>query len=522
MRRKLYFLMMTGLAASLLLGTACTSDDTPEQPAPGPKGLTAPALTLSADAVQTDPEHVDQTALHAEWTAATDDEQTEVNYALYINLTDRDMFSGAVVIDKGTARSHDFTHGELNRLLLDTFDREIGAETSVRFAVYAKNADEEFDSQLSDILTCGITAKTTYPNFPPSLIMVGAATPWQWDLSNGLELAESSAGSHVYHATGVELRVQPMNLNNGFKFYFSRSLNDTDDPRFAAQDLSAENFGKIAVYKSGEAQFQPGSYGYENGVYDIEVNLDSRMLTITRTGDLPEAPLPEQLYLLGGCFTWGWTWDGTRLTKAEEGVYRGQEIEMSFGDNGDVGFKMFTERDNWGVYYAMTDDATADNISLQLVTDTDAPQVYPGKLGFDKGVYDIEVNLNTMKMTLTPKSIDYTTAYSMTGEATPGGWVTRTYLPKKSDNEWEAAGVAMNFDGDYKGFKIFASADGWWPWYGQTPEAPFGTVIRIEDQAASDAQGDPQFYPARFGYVSGTYTVNLNLNTMTLTLTKEN
>lgn len=74
---------------------------------------------------------------------------------------------------------------------------------------------------------------------------------------------------------------------------------------------------------------------------------------------------------------------------------------MTFGDNGDVGFKMFTERDNWSVYYAMTDDATADDISLQLVTDTDAPQVYPGKLGYGKGVYDIEVNLNTMKMTLT-------------------------------------------------------------------------------------------------------------------------
>ncbi|MFQ7386421.1 MAG: hypothetical protein ACLRM8_00625 [Alistipes sp.] len=84
----------------------------------------------------------------------------------------------------------------------------------------------------------------------------------------------------------------------------------------------------------------------------------------------------------------------------------------------------------------------------------------------------------------------------------------------------EATGVAMNFDGDYKGFKIFASSDGWWPWYGQTPDAPFGTVIRIDDQATSDAKGDPQFYPSRFGYASGTYTINLNLNTMTLTSPK--
>ena len=372
------------------------------KPVPEPATLTAPALTLSADAVLVDPERSDQPALHAEWTAATDDEQTEVAYTLYVNLTGRDMFSGPVVIDKGAALTHDFTHGELNQLLLNTFDLEAGAEAAVRFAVYAKNADEEFDAQLSEIISCAITPKTTYPNFPPSLIMVGAATPWQWDLNAGLELPESREGSHLYQASGVELRVQPMSLNNGFKFYFSRNVNDTDDPRFAAQDLSAETFGKIAVYKSGEAQFQPGSFGYENGVYDIEVNL------------------------------------------------------------------------------------------------------------------------NTMKMTLTAKSIDYSTAYSMTGEATPGGCESRTYRPKKGDNEWEATGVAMNFDGDYKGFKIFASSDGWWPWYGQTPYAPFGTVIRIDDQATSDAKGAPQFYPSRFGYASGTYTINLNLNTMPLTLTKEN
>ena len=79
MRRKLYSLT-AGLAAALLLGAACSSDDTAEKPVPEPATLTAPALTLSADAVLIDPEHSDQPALHAEWTAATDDEQTEVAY----------------------------------------------------------------------------------------------------------------------------------------------------------------------------------------------------------------------------------------------------------------------------------------------------------------------------------------------------------------------------------------------------------------------------------------------------------
>ena len=129
MRRKLYSLT-AGLAAALLLGAACSSDDTAEKPVPEPATLTAPALTLSADAVLIDPELSDQPALHAEWTAATDDEQTEVAYTLYVNLTDRDMFSGPVVIDKGAALTHDFTHGELNQLLLNTFDLEAGTEAA--------------------------------------------------------------------------------------------------------------------------------------------------------------------------------------------------------------------------------------------------------------------------------------------------------------------------------------------------------------------------------------------------------
>ena len=125
MRRKLYYLT-AGLAAALLLTVACSSDDPAEKPVPEPATLTAPALTLSADAVRIDPEHSDQLALHAEWTAATDDEQTEVAYTLYVNLTDRDMFSDPVIIDKGTALTHDFTHSELNQLLLNTFDLEAG------------------------------------------------------------------------------------------------------------------------------------------------------------------------------------------------------------------------------------------------------------------------------------------------------------------------------------------------------------------------------------------------------------
>lgn len=521
MRRKNYFL--TSCAAALLLaGASCSEDDAQSAPKPGDGILTKPVLTLSAESVRIDPEQPDESVLRAEWTAATTDEQVSVRYSLYVNIEGRDMYTDPLVFDAGTELNYDFTNNDLNRMLISDLEIEPGTETPLRFAVYAENLDDEFDTQLSEIQTCTVTPQATYPAYPPSVILVGAATLWGWDLTQGLEIPETEEGSHLYEASDVELHVQPASLNNGFKFYFSRSIDDLDDPRFAAQDLASSTFGVTAIYKEGEAQFEPGDFGYESGLYSISLDLDELTLTINRTGDLPEPTLPDQLYLLGDAFTWGWTWDGTPLAKAEEGIYRAEGLVMDFGDNGDRGFKMYERYNDWSVYYAMTDDATADNITLQRVTDSEAPQVYPGKLGFKKGTYTMEVNLNTMVMTLTEESgVDLSTAFSMTGEATPGGWDIRTYLNKIAENEWEATGIQMNFADEYKGFKIFASADGWWPWYGQKPDGEFGDLIQIDDQEASDANGDPQFYPQRFGYTSGVYTINLNLNTMKLTLTKE-
>lgn len=519
MRRKFYC-WMAALAVLCVPVSSCSGDKEPKPDVPAEGVLTAPVLTLSADGVTVDATRPDDEALRIAWSAATEDAQIEVRYTLYVNLTDRDMFSDPVVVDAGPELSHVFTNEALNRLLMGDFDAEPDVATPLRLAVYARNLDEEFDTQLSQIVSCTVTPRTTYPAWPPSLLLVGAATEWGWSLADALEIPETSPGSRVYEAAEVTLRVQPASLNNGFKCYFSRSESSADDPRFAAQDLASEQFGRIALYKQGDAQFQPGTFGFENGLYAIRVDLRTMQLTLTRTGDLPAPPLPERLYLLGDTFTWGWTWDGTPLAGAGDGLYRAENVRMTFGDNGDRGFKMYAKRDDWSVYYAMTDDATADDIALQRVTDSEAPQVYPGKLGFADGTYDIVVDLAAMKMTLTSQ-IDFSKACSMTGEATPGGWDTRTYLPRKGENEWEATGVAMNFSDEYKGFKIFASADGWWPWYGQQAGAAFGAVVRIEDQAASDAAGDPQFYPQRSGYASGVYTVNLNLNTMQLTLTRE-
>lgn len=77
MRSKFHFLT-TGLATLFLLSGVSCSDDEASVPTPPGEGiLTPPVLTLSAEEVLVEPEEPDQTVLHAEWSAATDDPEVD-------------------------------------------------------------------------------------------------------------------------------------------------------------------------------------------------------------------------------------------------------------------------------------------------------------------------------------------------------------------------------------------------------------------------------------------------------------
>ena len=107
----------------------------------------------------------------------------------------------------------------------------------------------------------------------------------------------------------------------------------------------------------------------------------------------------------------------------------------------------------------------------------------------------------------------------MKGGACPGGWETATVLEKTAEGVYQATEVTLLFGKpeDGKGFKFFVSEEPY-PFYGQdTAEgAAFGDIKVF----ASENDGDSQFYPLQYEYVSGIYTVNVNLNEMKVTLTK--
>jgi len=519
--------IMTLACITALFATAVScSKDPKDNPTPEPtpdSELKAPVLALSAAEIALDAEAADTEALRLTWSAADADiAPAKASYKVYVNLASRDMFSSPVAVEAGGDLEYAFTNAALNSACT-TLGATAEAQTELQFGVYASTADGKYEAVMSNIEKAKVTTYAEKFVGPRSLIMIGIATPWAWDLTKGLEIPATDEGSNVYIAENVPLTVLPESLNAGFKFYFSRGEQEGGDRRFAGQDRGSDVFGKITIQEGDvDFQFLPAAAGYDNGMYTVKVDFNAMMMTMERTGDLPATELPDRLYMLGDCFSWKWDWTGATLDKTADKVYKAENVVMDFGENGDNGFKVFLGEYKWSPYYAMTEDSTKDNIGIREIADSEAPQFYPGKLGYARGTYDIEMNFATMTLTLTDKGGDLPASpMTMLGTATPGGWDSRTLLPVKNDHEWEATGVALTLVDDYSSIKIFASEDGWLPWYGQAAGKDFGVLVKVESDEQSAALGDPQIYPFRSGYKSGTYTVNVNTETMRLTLTLE-
>lgn len=515
---KTRFALMALLAAATLAG--CQKQESQQTPGgdqtPPPAGsIVAPVLTASAPNVVLTEETASQVALTLTWTAASQDIQ--VKYDLYANLASRDLFTNAQKITTSAPLSHSFTGETLNQLMAALNATEA---TDIQFGVYVTASGH--DSKLSNVAKVKVTPYTKTFVFPTALYVIGTATPYQWDLSKALQMTASSQG--IYTAQNLSLRTEPLANNQSIKFAFSR---DGSDKRFAGQ-APAGAFGDITVVETGEGyEFFPARSNYTNGQYTVTVNLNTMKLTLTRTGDLPREDLPDKLYMLGGCFTWGWTFTGTTLDKVSDNVYEAGNVQMNFNEsdpNNPNGFKIFLGVDKWSPYFAMTDDSANGNVKIQYVENSDVPQFYPGKIGYASGVYKIQMNFNTNVATFT-----------LTGDVSPtepdvlylhGGCFNPAWafsndlvLSKTSSGVYEGD-ITIVAAESWDGFKIWTDQN-WTKSYGASAESTHDNIIIVDVNKYKEDTGaeDAQVYPVTLGYQPGTYHFTLNLKTMRLTMT---
>lgn len=513
--------LAAALGALLTLSCQKPEANTPgggEDKTPSGKTLAAPTLQADKTAVTLDEASAAQEALRLSWTSGLSEGDTEpVSYTLYANADGKDLFTDPQKYAAGKNLQKAFTGEELNVLAAKL---GIEDEGKIVFGVYAVADKGTYESQLSNKVTVTVTLyKATFEG-PRALYLVGAATPYGWDLSEALELPND--GNNVYKASEVPLRVLPQSLNAGFKLYFSRGEEDT---RFVGQDPASETFGDAVIVEEGmqDTQFLPAPAGYTNGVYDIEANLNDLKVKITRKGDLPEAPLPDKLYMVGSCFEWGWNpLDGTTLDKVSDKKYEAKGVKMAFGTTENpLGFKVWLGPETYSPYFAMADDAVKDNVKIQKVEDSEMPQFYPGILGYEDGTYDISMDFGSMVATFTfiEAAPEFPEKFYLVGGCFNPQWSFNEslVLTKGEGGIYTAYDIEMAFgDNDDAGFRIYTQKNNWGVCYTYKGGGYEEDGIHL---AFHDEGGDPpQIYPGQHGYEDMVYNLSFDITTMVLVL----
>ena len=275
------------------------------------------------------------------------------------------------------------------------------------------------------------------------------------------------------------------------------------------------------VYRRGDA----ADYGTP-----LETNLNNLKVKITRKGDLPETRLPDKLYMVGGCFEWGWNaTEGITLDKVSEKYYEARDIKMAFGtDENPLGFKVWLGPDTYSPYFAMASDAAKGNVKIQKVEDSEAPQFYPGKLGYQDGTYDIAMDFNSMVATFTLKEAapEFPEKLYLLGACFSSNWEYSDDFVVNSiaDGVYKATGIVFNGMEDWNGFKIYSGLEWAGPWYGMDLENSTADNIILVDGAkyiAETGVEDTQIYLGRLGFQAGKYTLTVDLKTMKLTAVPE-
>lgn len=509
---KLRYAFLALIATVALAG--CKKDDTKTPDDNGNNTvtpeLTAPVLSADKATVALEEASAASAALKLDWTSAGEG----ASYKLYANLGSRDLFTTPVEANAGAALSHTFTHGELNEILTG-FGAE--GETEIQFGVYASATDME--SVLSNVVKVKITPYEEKFQMPAAIYVIGTATPYAWDLAEALEIKPASEG--VYSTNDLPMRVLPLANNQSIKFAFSR---DGSDPRFAGQAPGAA-FGDLTVVETGQGyEFFPATAGYENGLYNISVNFNTMKFTMTRTGDLPEEQLPDTLYMLGDCLEWSWTFNGTTLDKVSGKTYKAEGVNMNFGD-GNLGFKVFLGVNQWSPYFAMADDATNGNVKIQKCEDTDAPQFYPGKIGYTTGNYDITMDFDAMVATFERKGdiqVSEPEKLWLVGSPFTPSWTFEEslVLTKTAQGTYSATDIAMDFSDEWNGFRVYKNKGDWNNCYTYKDGSKDDTGLTLYFH---DAGGDPpQIFPAHdCGLTTGTYDITFSTSTMWLSFTKK-
>ena len=375
---------IAGALAFALPVASCSDDNTSDFPDKEWGELTAPVLTVSEEEITLDANKADREALKFSWTAASVvTRSSSVEYDLYLNIEGEDLFKGIKREWGGEADlTISFTHEELNDLIITTFGGKSGERFAFRACVYAHTDNYLIEDKTSEEVAFAATAYAAEVVKPASLWMKGGACEYGWD--KAIELPQGDAGT--YTAENVVLKFGKPADNKGFKFY----IEENGSYPFYGQKIDGE-FGQIqtfAIANDGDSQFYPLQYDYTSGIYTVHVDLNTMLLTLTRTGDVTEFDPETALYILGDNMENGWDMvEANALLLVGENIYENTNIYLK----PESSFKFYFY--DWTEY--IRDEAAGEYWTLMKKGGDDGDiRFIPGDQGLGEGYYTVRVDLN--------------------------------------------------------------------------------------------------------------------------------
>ena len=262
------------------------------------------------------------------------------------------------------------------------------------------------------------------------------------------------------------------------------------------------------------------------GVYASATDMESVLSNVVKVKITPyeeKFQMPAAIYVIGTATPYAWDLtEALEIKPASEGVYSANDLPM----------RVLPLSNNQSIKFAFSRDGSDPRFAgqapgaafgdLTVVETGQGYEFFPATAGYENGLYNIVVNFNTMKFTMTrtgdlPEEALPDKLYLL-GDCLEWSWsFSGTTLDKVSGKTYKAEGVNMNFGDGNLGFKVFLGVNQWSPYFAAADDATYGNV-KIQKCEDTDV---PQFKPGLLGYTSGSYDITMDFDTMVATFTRK-
>ena len=330
--------------------------------------------------------------------------------------------------------------------------------------------------------------------------------------------ATASEGSIAFTWTSGTIEGSKLNVN--YTLYVGKAGSDLfeDGVTFEEAGLSYTINGEEYIALLNDMGCQSGGTVDMIAVVTATSGKDTKTSAQAAfTAGLPDAEvvLPDALNMKGGACPGGWD-TATVLTKKAEGIYEATEVTLLFGKPEDgKGFKFFVSEEAYPFYGQDNAEGAAFGDIKVFASENDGDsQFYPLQNGYVSGIYTINVNLNTLKLTLTKTAdvFEPSKPFYVYGEGLDKNWEMgdELKLSEIEKNIFEGHNIHI-----YKNSSFKFDNEDWTEYQRDASAGDYWTVkakVEGEDIRFVPSEADPNF-------ANGKYTVRLDLNTMKVTLT---